>query len=440
MNRPRLTIICMLLASLATLIVAATGCERSSPAEAGEADIAPIAAGQAEAPDPPAADAGPSQDPAVQTPAPAGPARLPVAAPADDPPSTPAPAGDSEPSPGEGEDDLAGPMPPPPATGTPDISFQSTVCEFGSITETRNHAGSYTFTNTGTGTLVIEAIKPTCGCTAVDLTKYEYGPGESGHLRIVFDPTAPGRQRKYIDVLSNDPSHPVVRLTLSADVEAFVVIRPRILDLGVIPYREEYRATVTVTCADPDFTFLNVRTTSDDLTARILPKEETAPRLGPDDAPDARIIEVIVSPDAQWGGLFSWLELTVRGTPPGRIAPTIHTSRIRINGQVFGELQAEPDTFRFGVKPGQAFERRVRLTRRDHEPFNVLEATVTLSHLPGAQVQVVKIEEAVHELILTAPGAEKAGTHCRGAVTVKTDVPGEETVSIAIVGVVRGDP
>lgn len=440
MNPPRLTIICML---LATLILAAAGCEQS-PAEPGEAGVGPISASQVEAPDPPAAEAGSPQDPEAETPAPAPIARPPAegppaAAPADDPPSTPAPAGGSEPSPGEGEDELVGPMP-PPATGPPEISFQSTVYEFGSITETRNHQGSYKFTNTGTGTLVIEAVKPTCGCTAVDLTKYEYAPGEIGYLKILFDPTAPGRQRKYIDVLSNDPVHPVVRLTLSADVEAFVVIRPRGLDLGVIPYREEYRATVTVTCADPDFTFRNVRTTNADLTARILPKEETAPRLGPDDAPDARIIEVIVSPDAQWGGLFSWLEMTVRGTPPGRIAPTIHTSRIRINGQVFGELQAEPDTFRFGVKPGQALERRVRLTRCGNEPFNIIDATAALSRMPGAQVQVVKIEEAVYELILTAPGGEKAGTHCRGAVTVKTDVPGEETVEIEIVGVIRGDP
>ncbi|MDY7109462.1 MAG: DUF1573 domain-containing protein [Planctomycetota bacterium] len=334
----------------------------------------------------------------------------------------------------EGGEELAGPA--PPAAGSPQITFDSTIYDFGPIEETRNHAGSFHFRNTGDAPLVIEAIKPTCGCTAIDLVKRDYGPGEEGILKFTFDPTAPGKQRKYIDVLSNAETRPLVRLTVAADVQAFLVVRPRSLELGVIPYREETRATVTISCADGNFKVRNVRTTNDHLAARILSKEESAPRLGPDDPPGARIIEVVVSPEAPWGGLFSWLQMTVSGRAPGRLAATVHTTRIRINGQVFGALAAEPDTFRFGVPTGEPFERRIRLTHRDGQPFKLLEASVDLPKLPGAKVRAERTGEAEYELILTATGGEKVA-HCRGAVTVKTDVEGEETIAIDIVGVVR---
>jgi hypothetical protein len=479
----------LLSAVLLIILLTAAGCEQS-PAEPAGASAAPVSAGSArparpsETPDTAAPDAG-AHNPGTAPPgadnpeagAPLG--STPGANPPADAPSAP-PAGSAQPSEPTGPDgaafggqansgtgpgggqrdadagrpaggdeedevkagddeerhDLAGPVPPPAVTGSPTISFDSTIYDFGPVDETHNHAGSFQFTNTGDAALVIEAIKPTCGCTAVDLPQREYAPGERGVLQFDFDPTAPGQQRKYIDVLSNDPARPLVRLTIAAEVQAFIVVRPRTLDLGVIPYREEHRATVTVSCGDGDFSFRNVRATNKYVTARALSSEESASRLGPDDPPGARIIEVIVSPDAPWGGLFSWLEMTVSGRAPGRFAPTVHTTRIRVNGQIFGALAAEPDTFRFGVPTDGSFERRIRLVHQRGEPFNILAATVDVPGLPGAQVRVEKAGDAAYELILTATaGGEVA--RCRGAVTVNTDVEGEETIAINVVGVVR---
>ena len=34
--------------------------------------------------------------------------------------------------------------------------------------------------------------------------------------------------------------------------------------------------------------------------------------------------------------------------------PMTHESRIRIQGKLFGEIEADPDAFRFGVMPGEA--------------------------------------------------------------------------------------
>jgi len=328
-------------------------------------------------------------------------------------------------------------VPGPPAdTGPARITFQSTVYEFGAIPEVEKAKGSFQFTNTGTGTLIIEDIKPSCGCTAIALDKYEYAPGETGYLNVVFDPTGPGLQQKYIDVITNAEPQPVVKLIVSADVQAFLIIDPRSLDLGVIPYGQEYRTSVSVSSPDREFTIDSIKTTNKHITTRLLSGEEMRRFPGADVSSGSKIIEVIVSADAPWGSLFSWLEVTIRGKPPHGLARIVHMSRIRIQGQVFGQLAIEPDTYRFGVKTGESFERRIRLTRRSGEPFSVISVSVLLPDMPEARIRLEKTEDHIWELTLTAT-AGPDGAHCKGTVTVKTDVPGEEAVQIPIVGVVR---
>ena len=46
---------------------------------------------------------------------------------------------------------------------------------------------AYTFTNTGTTSISIDSIKPSCGCVATNLSKFEYAPGESGKIKVTFD-------------------------------------------------------------------------------------------------------------------------------------------------------------------------------------------------------------------------------------------------------------
>ncbi len=45
----------------------------------------------------------------------------------------------------------------------------------------------YAFTNTGTDSVSIVSIKPSCGCVATNLEKFEYAPGESGKIKVTFD-------------------------------------------------------------------------------------------------------------------------------------------------------------------------------------------------------------------------------------------------------------
>jgi len=79
--------------------------------------------------------------------------------------------------------------------------------------------------NIGTAAAVITA-KPGCGCTVAKYDR-EIPPGGVGTIRARLDTTAyDGQVTKEITVTTNDPTHPVIHLTLTVDVKPHVQVLP----------------------------------------------------------------------------------------------------------------------------------------------------------------------------------------------------------------------
>jgi hypothetical protein len=140
------------------------------------------------------------------------------------------------------------------------------------------------------------------------------------------------------------------------------------------------------------------------------------------------------------------MDITVRGRTSPEKPPITHTASIRVAGQVFGKVQAKMataesklDTFRFGIDPGQQFERRVELFRPDEQPFRIVETSIIESELDSASVHAEQLSPSAWDIVLVGTGAGKAQNY-RGMVRVVTDVPGEETIDIPIFGVIRKGP
>lgn len=72
--------------------------------------------------------------------------------------------------------------------------------------ETRNY--DFQIKNEGGKTLIIRAVKPTCGCTAAMPEKTRIEPGESTHIQVSFDATGfSGLTKKGVTVITNDPEN-----------------------------------------------------------------------------------------------------------------------------------------------------------------------------------------------------------------------------------------
>ena len=68
--------------------------------------------------------------------------------------------------------------------------------------------------------LQLRSIQPNCSCVTAEASKTSLKPGESGTIRITFNPQErSGTQNKAISFYSNDPKNPVQRLTFTAYIQ-----------------------------------------------------------------------------------------------------------------------------------------------------------------------------------------------------------------------------
>jgi Protein of unknown function (DUF1573) len=110
---------------------------------------------------------------------------------------------------------------PAPQSGITTVEFTEDAHDFGAITEGQTVTHRYTYTNTGEHPLLIEGLKPSCGCTAGEYTKEEVAPGKSGYVEVKFNSTGKaGVQKKSVTVtfVNTDPKNKM--LTFSGEVVA----------------------------------------------------------------------------------------------------------------------------------------------------------------------------------------------------------------------------
>lgn len=75
---------------------------------------------------------------------------------------------------------------------TPKANFKVNSHDFGEVLQGTSLSHTFTFKNTGSTPLVLEKVKPSCGCTAVDYTKEALKPGEEGFVTVGYDATKVG--------------------------------------------------------------------------------------------------------------------------------------------------------------------------------------------------------------------------------------------------------
>ena len=84
------------------------------------------------------------------------------------------------------------------------ISFETTVHNFGDVNQGEKVEQIFKFKNSGNVPLVLQNVLTTCGCTVPEWPKDPVVPGAEGELKVIFDSTAKiGRQNKVITIRSN---------------------------------------------------------------------------------------------------------------------------------------------------------------------------------------------------------------------------------------------
>jgi hypothetical protein len=103
----------------------------------------------------------------------------------------------------------------------PRIRVDPESFDFGRALPDKTLRKEFTIRNFGDAELVIEGISTSCGCTAALTAEKRVEPGGSTPLRVTLETRSySGRVERQVLVRSNDPATPLLRVRVSATVEA----------------------------------------------------------------------------------------------------------------------------------------------------------------------------------------------------------------------------
>ena len=100
----------------------------------------------------------------------------------------------------------------------PDIKFEQTTVDYGTIEYDSNPQREFSFRNTGKSPLLISNCQGSCGCTVPTCPTQPIMPGQSGTIKVSYDTKRVGRFDKKITVSCNGKT-PSVELTIQGEVK-----------------------------------------------------------------------------------------------------------------------------------------------------------------------------------------------------------------------------
>jgi hypothetical protein len=165
------------------------------------------------------------------------------------------------------------PAPAPSAVLTgPKIQFDGREYDFGKAAAGEFVKHVFLVTNTGTDTLEISKVHPSCGCTTTGEWSRKIAPGQSGTIPIQFNSTHyNGSVTKTIDVTSNAKNQPNATLILKGVVWKPIDIAPQTAVITI--QSDETNTTSTsvriVNQTESEVTISNLTSTSPAFTGEV---------------------------------------------------------------------------------------------------------------------------------------------------------------------------
>jgi len=102
------------------------------------------------------------------------------------------------------------PQPKPVNPNAPEIAFEKTVHDYGTIVQGADGTCEFKFTNTGKEPLILSRPQSSCGCTVPTWPQEPILPGKSDVIKVTYNTNNVGGINKTITVTSNAKTEKVV--------------------------------------------------------------------------------------------------------------------------------------------------------------------------------------------------------------------------------------
>jgi hypothetical protein len=99
------------------------------------------------------------------------------------------------------------------------IEWSYKAYDFGKVPQGKPVTVEYQFKNPSMVPLIINSVRPSCGCTIADYPKEPIQPQKSGSIKVTFNAASSGFFQKSVTVMSNAGVNPEV-LTFKVEVVA----------------------------------------------------------------------------------------------------------------------------------------------------------------------------------------------------------------------------
>lgn len=329
---------------------------------------------------------------------------------------------------------------------TPALAFDSLSVDFGTAEEGKMVEMEFPFKNTSDKTITVTSVKASCGCTAPELQKKVFAPGEGDVIRATFNSKGrTGSQTKTVTVTTDEPNG-TYQLRFHGEVVSQVYIEPKLLNFGEVMQGTEKAMTFELI----DFTGQNIEIKGLTSAASALKTEHGAAVDFTDESgrKGRKIpITVTVTPEIPVGNLATTLAIETSYTE----RPSFVGS---IRGVVRGEVSVQPAQVYFGfVAPGETASRKVGVTVLENKKFEMTSFEIkpdtsrSVGEAPLPKLEVVAdavaddvpaSPERSYTVTITVP--EKTGRYA-GEILLQGTVDGQaKSVGIPYNAFVRTAP
>jgi hypothetical protein len=307
---------------------------------------------------------------------------------------------------------------------SPRMKFAALEHDFGRIKSGDVVNFDFAFTNTGTASLEIASVKPSCGCTLAGKSQQTIAAGQAGVIPVRFNSrNFSGRVSKTIRVSSNDSLHPEQILRIHADIWAPVQLEPK----------------TTI------FYYESGASTGETKVVRILNnQEEPIELLSPEPTHPAFQLHLkTLQPGREFELAVRLLPSTGTGTvsmpislrTPGSDAPLLKT---RVYAFEREAIRVSPKVIRLSAGQRES-SRTVPVTIRNQSQMK-LELTDPQSSIPGVKLALKELQPGqLFHLVAEFPAGVSLQEPSRMEVSVASNHPRHTRIRIPI-SLTKGAP
>ncbi len=329
-----------------------------------------------------------------------------------------------------------------PTTGTPapvhaegaPLKFDTTLHDFGKISDEAPVSYSFKVVNRGDKVINITGVKASCGCTASAASKMRLEPNDETTIDIRFDPAGRnGPEVKTVTITTDDAAFPTYQLVSTSMVAKTVMIEPASVNFGAVPPRTSASQEVSITCKIDGFNIKKAELTGVQ-AANLTLEEMGKDTVQLDGVPATRYRYKITTNDKMpIGPITGALSIETN-----LVSPKFARQNIGIGGEVAGGLALAPHIIYLRMSQGgEAVVGESQLISRTNQPFKILSASIvdaTPGMFPVIDIKPREKNNWSAQRVIISATAPTSASEVRGEVVLKTDVKDMEEVRLKLVG------